>query len=78
MEILFILIVVAGFIIFFITSTNSDTESKKLWSAYQQALKSGNKRDALTAGRAYYAKKRGGKLTLYDEQALTNDLATME
>jgi hypothetical protein len=58
--------------------SNANSKKKKeLWSAYQQAITSGNKRNALDAGRAYYGKVRGGKLTIYDEQALTNDLSTM-
>ena len=69
-------LIVVGGIFLFVSSANSQ-EKKRLWSAYQLAIKSGNKRDALAAGRAYYAKARGGKLTIYDEQALTNDLSTM-
>jgi hypothetical protein len=50
----------------------------KLKEQYQQALKGSNKGRALQAGRAYYAAIRdGGKLTVYDEQAINNDLATM-
>jgi hypothetical protein len=49
-----------------------------LYKQYQQALKSGDKQAALQAGRRYYSAVRGGRLTIYDEQALTNDLAAMK
>jgi hypothetical protein len=45
--------------------------------AYDEAIKSGNKAQALDAGRKYHAFIRGGSLTIYDEQAITNDLMTM-
>jgi hypothetical protein len=44
---------------------------------YKQLLKSGNKELALKAARDYYSYLRGGRLSLYDEQAIANDLATM-
>jgi hypothetical protein len=45
---------------------------------YDAALKGTSKRAALQAGRAYYSALRKGKmLTIYDEQAITNDLSTM-
>jgi hypothetical protein len=69
------LIIVVGIII--AVSNSNSKKRKELWNAYQQAIASGNKRNALDAGRAYYSKLRGGKLTIYDEQALTNDLSTM-
>ncbi len=47
-------------------------------SNYNTALKSGNKVDALNKGRAYYSLLRNGDLTIYDEQAITNDLSTMK
>lgn len=49
-----------------------------LWQQYQQALKAGDKQKALNAGRTYYAAVRGGKLSIYDEQALNNDLQAMK
>jgi hypothetical protein len=45
---------------------------------YKDALKSGDKKKALNLGRRYYSSLRDGKLTVYDESALTNDLATMD
>lgn len=55
----------------------------KLLTEYQAAIASGDKARALQAGRAYYSYLRGGafgggKLTIYDEQAITNDLNTMK
>jgi hypothetical protein len=75
--ILLLLIVGAIGLVWFFLNQASNEERKKLWSAYQQAMHSGDKAAALRAGRAYYAKLRGGRLTVYDEQALTNDLSTM-
>ncbi|WP_338876925.1 hypothetical protein WBJ53_14815 [Spirosoma sp. SC4-14] len=49
----------------------------ELKAIYDDALRSGNKSRALAAGRAYYSHLRKGKLTIYDEQAITNDLSTM-
>lgn len=46
--------------------------------AYNAAITSGNKQAALEAGRKYYASMReNGRLTLYDEQAIANDLRAM-
>lgn len=45
---------------------------------YQSALRGGDKEKALKAGRDYYGAMRGGILTIYDEQAITNDLAAMK
>jgi hypothetical protein len=45
---------------------------------YEVALKSGDKKKALNFGRRYYSSLRDGNLTIYDETALTNDLATMD
>ena len=46
---------------------------------YNEALKGNDKRYALECGRRYYASLRPlGELTIYDETALTNDLAAMD
>lgn len=51
---------------------------KTLKAKYDESLLGSDKRAALTAGRAYYAFLREGKtLTVYDEQAIANDLCTM-
>lgn len=52
---------------------------KRLRAAYDAALRGTDKRKALEAGRAYYKALRGKQtLTIYDEQAITNDLMTMD
>ncbi|WP_300597338.1 hypothetical protein [Niabella sp.] len=51
--------------------------AEELRRAYDEALRSGNKMDALAAGRAYYSHLRDGQLTLFDEQAIANDLSAM-
>lgn len=56
---------------------------KKYFREYQDAIHSGDKGNALYLGRRYYARIRGGvlgrgQLTIYDEQAITNDLTTMK
>ena len=49
----------------------------ELQQKFKVALNGTDKSEALELGRAYYSAKRGGKLTIYDEQALANDIATM-
>lgn len=51
--------------------------NEKIESAYRKALKGTDRDKALQAGREYYSMLRKGKLTMYDEQALNNDLNTM-
>lgn len=51
---------------------------KKLKEEYDEALRGTDKKNALEAGRKYYRSLRGGNLTIYDEQAITNDLNTMK
>ncbi|RYE27071.1 MAG: hypothetical protein EOP45_02395 [Sphingobacteriaceae bacterium] len=63
-----LILLLAGIAIALIVSTQNASERKQLWSAYQQSLR---------AGRAYYTKLRKGRLSAADEQALTNDLSTM-
>ncbi len=50
----------------------------RLKSAYEDALIGHDKKAALAAGRAYYSALRKGKLTIYDEQAIANDINTMQ
>ncbi|MDR6570061.1 hypothetical protein PV783_20120 [Chitinophaga sp. CC14] len=47
-------------------------------AVYQQALRTDDRQLALKLGREYYSFLRGGSLSVYDEQALTNDLSTMK
>lgn len=67
-------------IFFFITNTGNTGNEKipNLKRQYDNDLASGNKSKALISGRAYYKAKRGNaELTIYDEQAIANDLAAM-
>lgn len=51
---------------------------KRLTSEYQEALKSTDRQKALAAGREYYRFFRSdGKITIYDEQAIDNDMKMM-
>ena len=70
-----VLIIIVGIFIYVRNANNK--KRAELQEAYQRALASGDKQAALYAGRAYYSKLRGGKLTIYDEQAITNDLSAM-
>lgn len=59
-------------------SRNKTKRLRELKLAYERSLKGTNKRTALAAGRAYYsALRKTQTLTIYDEQAITNDLSTM-
>ena len=54
-------------------------EQESLRKNYNDALKGTNKELALMYGRAYYRSLRKPKeLTIYDEQAIANDLSTMK
>lgn len=45
---------------------------------YELALQGNNKQQALAAGRAYYSSiRKDKKLTIYDEQAIANDISVM-
>lgn len=51
----------------------------QLKAEYEEALKGLDKRKALEVGRKYYSHKRSkGLLTIYDEQAIANDIAAMD
>lgn len=70
---------VIGIVVLIIISMIIGGNNKaKLKKAYDDALNGGDKRAALNAGRAYYGALRKGKLTMFDEQALTNDISTMK
>lgn len=50
-------------------------EAKEIYIQYQNALKRKDKVQALELGRKYYVMlRRRNRLTIYDEQAITNDL----
>jgi hypothetical protein len=81
MEFLSILLVIAVALIFYTIYTDNKrkaAKTKALRDAYDEALLSGDKAKALQTGRAYHSFLRKGKLTIYDEQAITNDLSTMK
>jgi len=52
--------------------------SGRLKRNYEMALRGTDKAAALQAGRKYYSFLRGGRLTIYDEQAIANDISTMK
>lgn len=50
-----------------------------LRSDYETALRGYDKREALNKGRIYFAAMRkNNRLTLFDEQSITNDINTMK
>lgn len=60
-------------------SRKAKRKTQQLKADYDQALRAGDKKKALEVGRNYYASMRSNKtLTIYDEQALTNDINTMQ
>jgi ABC-type uncharacterized transport system fused permease/ATPase subunit len=79
MEAIFTTAIIVAIIIAIIKSGNNKARKlQELKLAYEQSLKGNNKKTALDAGRAYYSALRENKaLTIYDEQAITNDLSTM-
>ncbi|SDC68849.1 SHOCT domain-containing protein [Williamwhitmania taraxaci] len=65
-------------VVFLIIRSNLKSKRiTKLRLEYRAALKGTNKARAVTAGRAYYSAVRNGRLTIYDEQAINNDMSTM-
>ncbi len=65
-------------IYFFLKSSKKEQAiTSEIKLKYEKAIKDGNKVLALTLGRQYYSRLRGGKLSIYDEQAITNDLSTI-
>lgn len=76
----FFIIILLIIVFFIIVGINAKSkEIVNLKQQYDNALRSGNKKAALDAGRNYYSKLRNnGKLTIYDEQAITNDLTAMK
>jgi hypothetical protein len=74
-SILIIAIIIIGLVA---SSSNKTKKIQELKLAYDRSLKGENKKVALDAGRIYYSALRKDKaLTIYDEQAITNDLSTM-
>ena len=74
-----IFVIVGALLLYFKFKRQKEAKEKTLQLEidYKELLKGNDKTKALDAGRAYYSNLRGGKLTIYDEQALTNDLNSM-
>jgi len=71
-------LIVAVIIMGILIANSSGKKIATLKLDYEKSLKGDNKKAALNAGRSYYSALRSGKtLTIYDEQAITNDLSTM-
>ena len=67
------------FLIAFMIVQSKQEETDNAKDLYDQALASGDKRLALKYGRQYYASLReDGRLTTYDEQAIQNDLLSID
>jgi uncharacterized pyridoxamine 5'-phosphate oxidase family protein len=74
----FLVVIVAGIGIYFYVTARAK-KLKELKEEYDNALCGADKKRALNAGRAYYAFLRKKKiLTIYDEQAISNDLQSMD
>lgn len=79
MEFLIGIAVVIGIIFAISNGKEKARKINQLKETYDSALRGTNKVYALQAGRAYYSALRSPKqLTIYDEQAITNDLSTMK
>lgn len=83
MTIFIVVVLILAAVVFVVVTIDKEKafEAKnvqRLRDAYDQAIASGDKSKALIAGRAYYSAMRKGNLSIYDEQALTNDLSTMK
>lgn len=78
MDYVIIAIILVIIIAAFSNAKSKTKQLETLKQAYDRALKGPDKRAALEAGRAYYSSLRKNKiLSIYDEQASTNDLSTM-
>lgn len=73
--------IIVGAIIFALAKSgkNKMETQERLKKQYDIALRGKSKQAALDAGRAYYKHLRGWgqPLTIYDEQAIANDISTM-
>lgn len=64
-------------LISYLSQQSFNHKSAKLYNEYMNALSEQDKQKALEAGRKYYRHMRFGRLTVYDEQAISNDLSVM-
>lgn len=76
-QLIFVLIFVVAGAILFLTLSLPNKKSKTYKIEYDEALQRRDKRAALELGRKYYKSLRNGRLTLYDEQAIANDIASI-
>jgi hypothetical protein len=73
-----LILIIAVIVIAIAMANSSGKELAELKQRYETALTGSDKRLALDCGRAYYSALRKKKvLTIYDEQAISNDLAAM-
>lgn len=71
-------IVVIAVVIVIFMSIAAEKNKAIVKKNYELALQGGNKQLALAAGRAYYSSiRKDKKLTIYDEQAIANDISVM-
>lgn len=82
-QIVFLCLIIIIFLFIKLYGKGKVKQKEKLSSGlkftYNEALKGNDKRYALECGRRYYASLRPlGELTIYDETAITNDLAAMD
>jgi hypothetical protein len=72
-------VLILTFICYVVYALTKQTGQKmdRLKKEYEQSLKSGDKSAALESGRIYHSYLRAGSLSIYDEQAIANDLSVM-
>ena len=72
-------IIIIVFVIAILIAIGKKSEERRLKQEYHKALLGTDKVAALAAGRKYYSfLRKDGKLTIMDEQMITNDLSTMK
>jgi hypothetical protein len=71
-----ILIALIAVYVYYKQSIKKKRKVAELKEEYEKAIREKNKPKALELGRKYYSEMRGGILSIYDEQAITNDLST--
>lgn len=75
----FVFLVILGVIALIVSAVVKSNITKNKKARYDAAVARGDKSAALSLGREYYASMRSdGKLTIYDEQAIANDISTMK
>jgi len=75
------LVIVLALVIYVAVQIDKNTNKKNQDNKdrYEEAIRSGDRMKALELGRKYYGSLRlTGRPTIYDEQAITNDLSTIK